>query len=138
MKVLKNSRNLAEKLPEHLRPYATLLECFGKMVESCFSAKELHPDFEAHIDEYCVAVHQVRNLFGMSISPKIHINMDHIKPWCQKFKVPLGKFSEQETESTHYEFHKLWSSRFLVKDPNAPSFLSKLLKAVLAFNERNV
>ena len=49
-----------------------------------------------------------------------------------------GKFSEQELEATHYEFHSLYSTRFLVKDIHSPYYISQLLKAVLTFNERNI
>ena len=137
-KVLNNLDSLAEKLPSNLQPFVTLLKSFDEVRKSCFSAKELLPDYEEKIDLYCNAVYEVKDKFGMSITPKLHIVMEHVKTWCKKFNAPLGKFSEQECEAVHYQFNALWTERFIVKDIYAPSYLDQLLKAVLTFNEENI
>ena len=137
-KVLKNAEKLLEILPEDLHCFVRLLVSFREVVHACFTAKKLLPDYRAKIAQYCDAVLEVHSKHGFSITPKIHIIMDHLIEWLDVFGVPLGKFSEHELEATHYEFNKLWTKRFQVKEISSPDYTARLLKACLTFNERNL
>ena len=113
------------------------MKAFKDVIDSCFTSKELLPDYEAKIDAFSDAVKLVKATHDMTISPKQHIICEHVKPFCRKFNAPLGKFSEHEVESCHYSFEKVWQ-RYLVKDYTNPQFAKEFLRAVIAFNSENM
>ena len=41
---------------------------------------------------------------GISITPKVHAVIVHLPEWLDLGKGPLGNYSEQATESCHYDF----------------------------------
>ena len=87
---MKKLDSLSGVIPAHLHEFVTLLRSFKDVVSSCFNAKELLPEYGVHIEDYCRAVEDVHRKHGLSITPKIHICMVHVKEWCDIFGLPLG------------------------------------------------
>ena len=61
---------------------------------SCFS-KKLHKNYVETIDEFKNCILYLEKIIGLSITPKFHQIMYHIKPWCKKHNIGLGIVSEQ-------------------------------------------
>ena len=136
-RVLKSLDKLATILPEELSDYPTLMRAFKGVADACFSSKQLLPDYGAKIAAFADAAYLVKQKHEMTISPKQHIIIEHVEPFIDKFKAPLGRFSEHELESAHYAFDKIWQ-RTKVNDYKNPQFGKSLLKAVLTFNANNM
>lgn len=100
---------------------------FKIVVDDCFSLK-LRPDFEQHISEFKKSY----ELLNISITPKVHIIMHHVGPFCEKHQMGLGFFAEQATESSHHDFNENWK-HFKVGEEN-DKYWDKLLRAVLKYN----
>jgi len=66
-------------------------------------------------------------------TPKIHILLEHVIPWCQEKKRGLGSYSEQSFETAHHDFYRLWEDRFKVSSRWNPTYGPRLLKCVLVF-----
>ena len=106
-RVLKSLDKLATILPEELSDYLTLMRAFKGVADACFSSKQLLPDYGAKIAAFADAAYLVKQKHEMTISPKQHIIIEHVEPFIDKFKAPLGRFSEHELESAHYAFDKI-------------------------------
>ena len=101
---------------------------FGKVVNSCFG-QELKPSFREDLKKF---TNDYVAIGSATITPKVHIVMDHVGDFCASHGCGLGQFSEQASEGVHREFRKYWE-RHLVKDPSASRFGQNLHQSVLEY-----
>ena len=130
-KFLRKLDTLEIILPQNLHPYIKALRSFENVVQSCFG-QILGPSFKEDIKDFEICYRKL----GLSITPKIHILIDHVPVFCERKQKSLGYFSEQASESVHSDFRKTWENYKV--SPNNPSFGEKLLRAVVIYNARHV
>ena len=82
----------AEKLDVALKFLATLKK-FAKVVHACFGTRELDPNYEMYIKEFCESY---RGL-NISLPVKFHLVESHLAEFLKMYgeEHPLGFFSEQ-------------------------------------------
>ena len=101
--VLKNAHLLATdpSLPRELACFADALSKFNTVVSGCFgTGLEASFNYPAEILSFEKAFLKL----GISITPKVHAVIAHLPKWLDLGKGPLGNYSEQATESCHYDF----------------------------------
>ena len=67
---------------------------------------------------------------------QVHIVFFHVKEFCNISRKGLGYFSEQASESVHYDFNAWWE-KFKVHSTH-PDFGSRLLNAVSRYNAQHL
>ena len=132
-KLLKNISKL-EEIAEGVSmcyPFIDAFKCFNKVVDSCFGMK-LDDDYENNIEAFRLAFQRL----GIRITPKVHIVFFHVIEFCNKFIKGLGYFSEQASESVHYDFNACWE-KFKVHSTHR-DFGSHLFNAVSRYNAQHL
>jgi hypothetical protein len=129
--LLEKSEALLIDLPAHLKKYAQALIYFNKVRKSTFG-KILGYDFKQDIEAFRVSYMAL----GINITPKTHIVLSHVGPYCERKGMGLGSVSEQAVESSHFEFKRVFS-RVNVSE-NHSEFPTHLLKALNIFNSKNL
>lgn len=130
-KLLKNCDLLDSMSPLQCKPVVRCFRSFNTVVSSCFG-QDLKASFKDDIEAF-------RNDYldlEISITPKVHAVLFHITEFCMKEESGLGKFSEQASESVHYNFKTTWK-RFKVLECH-PEYSQRLLRAVNAFNTEHI
>ena len=69
----------------------------------------------------------------MSITPKLHILITHVKQWVDIF----GKEGEQSGEAVHHIWRRLLESLGEPKKKESPAWVKFISKALLMFNASN-
>lgn len=136
-KFLKHLEAMAEWIPADFEEYLVLLRSFKSVLDSCCRATGLSEDYKACLDSFRDAALDVKDKFDMSIIPKLHVIIDHVGYYCDKYQVSLGRYSEQELEACHSTFDKMWRSQFMMKNPKDPKYGPQLLKCVLTYVNKN-
>ena len=131
-KLLKNTHLLLELLPDHLYDYYTAFSTFDAVVQSCFG-NELYPNYEQTITDFERAYEKL----GLSITPKIHLLVEHAIEDIESHGLGLGIFNESTAESIHADFDKHWGS-YKVKKISADSYVNNLQSAVVAYNSNHL
>lgn len=132
-KLLNNVKKLDElNPPDSCIPYFNAFESFSKVVHSCFGS-DLLPDFSTKIDEFYTSY---LNL-GISVTPKVHAVMHHIKDFCNNTGKGLGPWSEQTSESVHHDFCQTWE-KYKIRRSDHPNYGKKLLDAVRFYNSQHL
>ena len=135
-KVMNNLPSLAEVLPSHLSAFLLTLESFRDVVNSCFGFL-LDPYFKDVLAKFRQNFLALNKEFGVSITNKIHIILNHVQEFCELTDKALGEFSEQETENAHTAFDIIWT-RYKVKDTSYSVYHQQYFKATMDFNSKNV
>ena len=110
-----------------MQPFIDAFTSFQKVVEACFG-KVLLDDFEARIHSF----EEAHRKLDIPVTPKVHILIFHVSEFCNQFRRGLGIYSEQASESVHYDFDSFWEKYKVNR--NHPKLGSRLLKAVSAYN----
>ena len=92
----------------------------------------MRPSFKEDIKDFEICYRAL----GISITPKVHILIDHIPMFCERKQTSLGPYSEQASESVHSDFRKTWENYKV--SPNNPSFGEKLLRTIVIYNARHL
>ena len=135
-KILKNLHSLEEVLPSEFLPFLHCLENFRDTLDSCFGYT-LDPFYKDVITRFRSSFNHLRDQFGCSETNKLHIIFNHVADFIEEVGKPLGEFSEQELESAHSEFAKIWA-RYKVKQLKSKFFAPNYLRAVLTFNSLHI
>lgn len=133
-KLLEALEDLANTLRQErpdLLGYPEALYMFNKVRKSCFG-QDLVLSYKADIANF----REAYLALGIPITPKVHIVLNHIIDFCESRGKGLGAYSEQATESAHYEFKKYFD-RVRVS-PEHPEYPQHLLKAMLLMNSKNL
>ena len=92
-------------LPRRLKIFAHALQAFNIVVagsfgkyESKFIIKEIY-DFETAFMK-----------LNISVTPKVHAVFEHLPEFLNLGYGPLGYYSEQATEASHYDFTPVWNN----------------------------
>lgn len=129
--ILERSSMLMEELPQDLRKFAEALMAFDEVRKACFSM-DLHPNYKEYIDNFKSTYLKL----GIPLTPKVHCIITHVPQFCEVTGLGLGKFSEQASESVHYDFLKVWE-HYKVPEENV-NFSHKLLRAVVKYNSLHI
>lgn len=117
-----------------LVPFISTLKSMDKVVNCCFSTKQVGVDLEKYIRELN------RNFEATNLSKtlKLHVTLDHLQD-CLKYlnNNGLGTWSEQAGESIHREFLMHWKRR-KVNSINDSNYIVKLKQSVVAFSSMNI
>ena len=110
-------------------PVNHYLPCFWSLkVNFRFAIENFRRDF--------LTLHQK---FGISITNKIHIIIDHVEDYISKSGKGLGRITDQTVEALHSALNKrLTSSNYWIKDINSEKHGHKLYSGILHFNSYNV
>jgi hypothetical protein len=120
-------------------PFTRTLKAFDNVVHSCFGAILLE-GWQDHIAEFSACYSVLTSSKGnpISITPKVHMVMTHVKQFLE-MKADgkgLGYWSEQAFESVHADFKEMWET--VKVDIDHPEFLTKLLSCVIRWNSRHI
>ena len=111
--------------------YVDAFKKFQVVVNDCFSS-ELQKNYDKHIEEFKGSYEHL----GISITPKVHVVFHHVAQFCSRYKMGLGFFSEQATESTHFDYNKHFEN-FKVPEIS-DQFFSKTWRAVCSYNSSHL
>lgn len=111
--------------------YVRVFRDFKKVVEACFGAS-LHVNYKEIIDNFKISYLQL----GINVTPKLHMIFHHVAEFCDKNGIGLGKYSEQASESVHFDFSAMWA-KYKVQLSHI-DYNNKLLKSVIEYNSRHV
>ena len=117
-----------ESRPKNTDKYVEAFESFNKVVGECFG-NHLAPEYEESIQEFAS---KFKNL-KISVTPKIHAVIHHVKEFCDIKGKGLGQYSEQTSESIHHDFNETWKNYFM-KDCTREEYAERLLNAVRNYN----
>ncbi len=110
------------------------LKATSVVKEACFG-KELDPNYKQIITDFGIAYMKL----GISVTPKVHAILVHV---CQFLEIHegngLGPWSEQASESVHFDFSQLWEKGCYKRSLNHDQYADKLLKCVITYNSRHV
>ena len=104
----------------------TALRDFDKVRKACFGPT-LDPQFDMHIAHFKTSF----KALDIPETPKLHILFTHVVKFCKNHG-PLGRHSEQASESVHHDFEKMWT-KYKVNMSNT-QYKDRLLTAVLNYN----
>ena len=93
----------------------------------------LDPFYEDTIQHFESCFLKLKEQFGVSITPKVHIMITHVPEFISRTGKPLGLFSEQVVENAHSSFDKVFDF-YRVKDVDCEKYSKNLLRAVLHYN----
>ena len=116
-----------------------VFQTFKDVVENCFG-KHLANGYKESINNFSQAYRKVE---GLSVTPKVHCLEAHVAQFLdrQSETFPgfgLGFWSEQASESVHYDFKHLWNGRNYVRDLAHADYDKNLLKCAVTYNSRHL
>ena len=116
-----------------------VLHAFKEVVDKCFG-KHVVPGYKEAI---CSFSQLYRKVVGLSVTPKVHCLEAHVGQFLdmQKEKYNgfgLGYWSEQASESVHFDFKHLWVDRGYKRDLQHSDYDSNFLKCVVTYNSRHM
>ena len=134
LKMMKNIHILQQMAPLNIQKYVHILRCLYKVILACFGM-DLDPDFKKYINEF----KDVYITLGISVTPKVHILIEHVPYFITKQGRSLGWFSEQALESSHYEFlNNCWIKEGYKRTIGHPDYAKNLQAAVTAYSSRHI
>ena len=119
--------DLENSVPSNLKMFVTALRDFKKVKDGCFG-QTLDEWFECYISDFRRSFKALK----MKETHKVHTLLDHVADFCNERFEPLGRYSEQASESVHADFKKVYAN--YARDPNHPEFVPQLLNAILKYN----
>jgi hypothetical protein len=104
-KILEKAHELAldKALPKELVHFAHALEAFNTVVIGSFGKYE-----SKFILTEIYAFEKAYMKLGISVTPKAHAIFEHLPEFLELGYGPLGYYSEQATEASHYDFLPVW------------------------------
>ena len=132
--VLSSLSKLQEKVLAELHIFVDFLEAFKSVKDSCFGYT-LYPDWDNDLKRFTAIFKQMSRQFaGVSETVKIHIVSVHVWQFIQLdgYKRGLAEFSEQEGESAHQHWDKIWQ-RLKVNDEFSEAYNKAYIKTAALF-----
>ena len=137
-KVLQNLDKLERELPEELSLFLDLLKEFKQIVDKIFGFT-LDPQWETYLKNFSRIFDEIQEYFpDVSETVKIHCLVKHVSQFLKKdgCKRGLAEFGEQELESAHQHFHRIWEN-LKVFDKFSPAFKRNYVKALAIFAKQH-
>lgn len=115
---------------ERGKPFINILDSYANLNKELFQPEVNIGYLEQAISSFAEAWEEA----NLAVTTKVHIVVSHLADFVRaKNGKNIAMYSEQSHEAIHCEFAKIWS-RYLVKETTSPSYIPRLLKAVLDFN----
>ena len=134
IKILKSVDKLQQVAPLHILKYVHALRCLHRVVDSCFGMT-LDPEYEAHIAQFA----EIYLDLGISVTPKVHILIKHVPEFCKKHGRSLGWYTEQASESVHYDFlRNCWEKQSYKRPIGHQDYAKNLLDAVISYSSIHI
>jgi len=137
-KMLKNT-DILQKIAEDqnaysAQKYVNAFKCLNDVISSCFGMV-LDTEYEHYIAQF----KDVYIDLGISITPKVHILVEHVPDFIKKHKRSLGWYSEQAVESIHYDFlRNCWEKQHYKRRLGHPDYATNLMRAVISYSSKNI
>ena len=117
-----------------VRDVVETLQAFNEVKKSCFG-QTVANDFKISISKFAEAYDKL----GVSVTPKVHAVLVHIPEFLdQNLGHGLGYWSEQASESVHYDFGDLWVTSSYKRSRNHKDYADQLLKFNVTYNSRHL
>ena len=114
------------------------LIAFQEFQEACCGVKP-KVQFQFAIENFRRDILTLHKKFGISISNKIHIIIDHVDDNISESGKGLGHVTDQTVEALHSALNKrLSSGNYWIKDLDSEKHGHKLYRGVLHFNSYNI
>ena len=134
IRILKSLDKLQQVAPLHILKYVHALRCLRRVVDSCFGMT-LDPEYEAHIAQFA----DIYLDLGISVTPKVHILIKHVPEFCKKHGRSLGWYTEQASESVHYDFlRNCWEKQSYKRPIGHQDYAKNLLDAVISYSSIHI
>ena len=120
-------------------PIVDMLEKFDKVTKACFS-RDLLPGWRNILDVFITSVWELicfckfRLNINLSVTWKIHIMVEHLRPFLEKTGEGLADYSEQTGEAGHHKVG-VEMSRYK-RDIHNPRHGTKMLAGCGRFNSK--
>lgn len=128
-KLMARWRELRDYIIPDAAFFVDILGALNSVVDGCFGY-DLAEDYASRIDH----LEWLLKSNGISLTPKLHIIIVHVKEFIGKFDLGLGYFSEQAGESIHHMWARFFEN-FKCSTSNE-QFESCLIRALVKFNAR--
>ena len=132
---LKNLDKLEQVLPGELGHYLVCLQKLSSIVSGCYG-KIVDSNFKTFIEEFSSSF----DALNISETPSIHAVKTHVLDFFERNGVQngLGLFSEQASESVHYDWEaSVWDKGYKVPETH-PAYPSNLKRAAAKYNSRHI
>lgn len=118
--------------------YVQAFRALNKVVRTSFG-KKLLPGWEENIETFKEKYSKLKNWKGkpVSVTPKIHIIVEHVPQRCKLVGYGLGMDCEQASESSHAKFGaEITSQR--IPGPKNPGHMEALCSSVCRWNAKRL
>lgn len=121
--------------PLKLVPFVSSFKAMDKLVNACFSTRQVNSNCEKLVKELETAFYST----GVTETLKIHVILKHLSQ-CLNYlgKSGLGIWSEQSGEAIHNVFLKNYWNRYKINMVDDDRYLSNLKKAVVEFSSQHI
>ena len=107
-----------------------IVEALNTLRMACFG-QTLDPDYKTYIRSFADAYVKL----GIDVTPKVHAVLVHVPQFLdQNPGHGLGLWSEQASESVHYDFGDLWVNSSYKRSLTHKDYAEQLLKGVVTYN----
>ena len=130
-KLLSQVDDFEQKLPAEHKIFAVALRAFDKFRKSCYGF-DLAENYKELLVEFRLAYMDLK----MPITPKLHVIFHHVVEFCERNGRGLGIFSEQCSESVHYDYEGTWKN--YRRNPSAKDYGEQLKKSVIHYNSTHI
>jgi hypothetical protein len=130
-KLLRSVDQLSAMCPLPALRFASAFRAFNNVVESCFG-NVLLPNFAAALNDFRSSFAELE----IAPTPKVHAVIHHVGEFCRLKKRGLGPWSEQTSESLHFDFLQLWQ-HYKISESHL-DYPARLLSAVRVYNSRHL
>ncbi len=100
-------------------------------------SEDLTPHYDDVIKRFGSAFSKVMPIFGIHMTPKIHIALHHLPHFIRLTNIPLGLISELVVEEQHARFRRFFD-RYTVSCTDHITYPDRLFKCVLHYNSTHV
>ncbi len=132
--VLSHVDSLAEKVPDHLVAFVTVMRALNNVKDACFSTDFLDPNYKEIIREFEKSVEDLKTIHGVNIINKWHILTKHLPQWIDKYQRPLGRYGEHELEALHHRYSQYRTRRFICSNKSKLTYSDKFFRACVTLN----
>ena len=110
-----------------------------KKLNEYVASRKLKPDFKEVIDNFSLNYMALHVNHGLSLTPKIHIIMEHIADYCHEFGVSLGHCSDQTIEAVHQVVNQRFLNlKYYIKFTDSDKQGEKLFNGIMHVNSYNI
>lgn len=132
---LRSLDKLNQVLPGELSPYLVCLQNLSKLVSGCYG-KLLDRNYKTFIQDFSSSFAALH----ISETPSVHAVKKHILSFVERNgeQNGLGIFSEQASESVHYDWEEsVWDQGYKVPETH-PTYPTNLKRAAAKYNSRHL